>query len=741
MSRVPEVDSERPLNAEEYDMIDSVYIDDLAEPLKGFGEYDGGIGLRHVEHDLVVTLVPPEKLPLNSQIYLYWSDPVLPVDYIVIQPENQGNRYFDLRVPKEQILADWAEVYCIIRRPSGNPSKTRPLTLRVKRDRPGDLDPDADTPGHQGLVFTLPEDLAAGSHVDERRAERGVRLTVEPYENMAAGDTCIFAWGSQTVSYVVSAKEVQRSFEVVVTADVIREDPLEATLPVAMQIMDMVGNYPAPNTNANWSEISRVEVDLGVYRPRAPYLEQPGETIDMEKLGGAAQKILLWVDPDFFEIGDTVRLQWQGRDIQNVPFFYTDQKLVGTIPQLMEFKVENELLRVISGGIAIMYYEVYKIVTNTWYPSRKVRVRVIGQLMDWPAPTIDQAPNGQLAPTSIATVRVPVQDGWASGTKIRMVWVASSVNYTEERFLVNIPEDRRLSFTVPSAEVRRFNTLPVEVYYERIDHTPHRPSLRMQLQVGEPARTLPAVTVSGTSGDYLNPDDVGDQVIVTLPVTDTLQGDIITLIWDGDVLDTLATVHVSKDQAGKPLQISVLKRFVSQNLDRSIRIRYDLARANVPRRFSLIRVLLIRSGFDHITNFRNSNQNGWAFGSAVIDMRDRRFYNWGSYTTFYNYTHGANNKSGIIFTQAFGNLRPGSAYIFSIRVRRFDGRHTFPSIGLRSSQGQVVNATQISNMDSWRTLSGSVTPSGSSLTLFIDSHQASSEGNDYEIGEIRFRLA
>lgn len=745
MSRVPEVDPEHPLDDEEYDMIGPVFIEDLYPPLKGFddyGDYDGGIGLRHVENDLGVTLVPPAVLPLGSVIELYWNNPYYPVAYLPIQDENLGNRFYDLRVPKEEILPDWAEVYCIVRRPSGNHSKTKPLRLRVKRDRPGDPDPNPDIPGNQGLVFTLPDDLAAGSHVDQDRANRGIRLTVQPYENMAGGDTCLISWGYQTVSYVVSDKEARQPFDVVVTADVIELEPFEEFLPVAMQIIDMGGNYPAPNTDANWSEISRVKVDLDVYRPRGPWLEQPGEIIDMDELGGAAQLIELWTDEQFFERGDTVRLQWQGRDIQNIPFFHTESRFVDQTNHIMQFQVENELLRVIAGGIAIMYYEVYKIVTDTWYPSRKVRVRVIGRLMDWPAPTIDQAPNGQLAPGSIAVMRFSAQDGWTPGTRIRVVWVAHSVNFSEEIFLEAIPEDRRLSFQVSSEQVQRFNTLPVEVYYERIDRTPHRQSLRMQLQVGEPTRTLPAVIVSGTSGDYLNPDDVGNQVTVTLPVTDTLEGDVITLIWDGDVSDTSAEVTVSAAQAGRSLQIPIQKRFVSENLNRSVRIRYDLARSNVPRRFSLIRVLLIRPGFDHFTNFRNSNQNGWAFGSAISDMRDRRFYDWGTYTTFYNYTYGSNNKAGVIFSQTFGNLRPGAAYTFSIRARRFDGRFTRPIIGLRSSQGQVYSPIEIVNRgDSWHLLSGTVIPSGNSITLFIDSHQTSAQGNDYEIGEIRFRLA
>ncbi|WP_017479731.1 hypothetical protein [Pseudomonas sp. PAMC 26793] len=741
MSRVPEIDSEHPLADEEYDMIGPVFIDDLYPPLKGFGDYDGGIGLRHVEHDLVVTLVRPAVLPLNTQIYLYWSDPVLPVDYIVIQPQNQGNRYFDLMVPKEQVLADWAEVYCIIRRPSGNPSKTRPLKLRVKRDRPGDPDPDPDTPGNQGLVFALPEDLAAGSHVDERRAERGVVLKVEPYENMAEGDTCLIAWGSQIVSYVVSQKEVMRSFDVVVTADVIRHDDYEETLPVAMQIIDMGGNYPAPNTNANWSEISRVNVNLGVYRPRGPWLEQPGETVDMEELGGAAQLVYLWTDPDFFEVGDTVRLEWQGRDIQNLPFFHTESRFVDRINHLMEFEIENELLRAIAGGIAIMYYEMYKIVTDTWYPSRKVRVQVIGQQRDWPAPTIDQAPDGQLAPTSDATMRFSAQDGWTPGTRIRVVWVAHSVNFSEEIFLEAIPEDRRLSFTVPREQVQRFNTLPVEVYYERIDRTPHHQSLRLQLVVGELARTLPAVIVEKTFGNSLDPATIDTHVTVTIPLTDSIEGDVITLTWDGDALDTSVEVKVSREQAGTALLIPIERRFVDGDIGSSVRIIYDLARANVPRRFSQIYVLMIQStpGQNDHTTFTGSNLNGWARGPALSDDRDIAFRTYDGNTVFHNYTYPPGNKAGVILSKTFNNVVLGRRYEFSLSARRFEGWYFAPILSLSTSEGVITSQVTLSTPYEWVTVRGVFTTNNVSITLNVNSHYPTHEGNDYEVDDILVR--
>jgi hypothetical protein len=564
---------------------------------------------------------------------------------------------------------------------------------------------------------------------------------VEPYENMAAGDTCLIAWGSQIVPYIVSENEVMRSFDVVVNADVIRHDDYEETLPVAMQIIDMGGNYPAPNTHANWSEIRRVNVNLGVYRPRGPWLEQPGETIDMEELGGAAQLIYLLTDPDFFEVDDTVRLEWQGRDVENVPFFHTESRFVDRTNYLMEFKVENELLRAISGGIAIMYYEVYKIVTNTWYPSRKVRVQVIGQLLDWPAPTIDQAPNGQIGPNSIATMRFSAQDGWIPGTKIRVVWVAHGVNFSEEIFLNTIPENRQLSFVVPSAQVRRFDTLPVEVYYERIDRTPHRPSLRMQLQVGEPARTLTAVTVEKTFGNHLDPADIGANVMVTVPLTDSVEDDIITLTWDGDVLDTSIEVRLSKEQAGKALLIPVARRFVDGNINRTVRITYNLARANVPRRFSRIYVLSIRSvpgQYDH-TPFTGSNLNGWVRGPALSDNRDIAFRVYDGNTVFRNYTFPPGNKAGDILSKRFNNMAPGRQYEFSIRARRADAWHYAPILSLRTTEGTLTQQVTLSAPNTWVTISGVFTTNNSWIDLSIVSHFPTHEGNDYEIDYILFQ--
>jgi hypothetical protein len=737
MSRKPKPQTDSPLN--DYDL-GPVLISGIEPPLEGDTESDGALGARHVEHNLEVLLLAFPNNALDTEIYLIWNNPDAPVDYLIIQPENLGNRFFSLTVDKEQILPEWAEVYCLIRRPSGNTSKTKPLKLRVKRSRPGYPDPNPDVDGNQGLVFFLPPDLEAGSHVDMARAERGVVLEIQPWENMAEWDTCRIAWGVMIIEHIVKASEVRRSFEMLIPLETIIENPHYVNMPVAMQIKDVAGNHPAdPDSKSNWSEIQRVEVNLGLLRPRPPFLKQAGEIVELDELGDAAQTVQIFVDNDFFEPNDKISLEWEGRDIQNVPFFHSEQRDVNLTNFIEDFDVPNDRVSAIAGGIAIMYYRLYKARDHEWLPSRKVRIRVNGDVIEWPAPSIVEAPGGELNPNSNATIKYRAQDGWTSATKIRIVWAAHSVNFTEEFFLGPIPENRELSFTVPSAQVRRFNTLAVDVYYERIDLLPHRSSQRLFLIVGQYASTLPPVEVEARWGNYLIPDEIVTALIVTIPAIDSRKDDIITLDWEGSAVSTRVQVTVSTAQAGKALLIPIERRFVSENLNGSVRIRYSLARVNAPTRFSPFFVLYIRSGRDHITDFDYSNLNGWVPGPALNNGRDIHFKIYNGNTVFHNWTNTSSDNSGVLFSQRFSNIIQGHRYEFSLKARRYWGTSEIPSLSLSSNYGQLTNPTLITNLGSWRELKGTLTATSSQIELFINSHQASPVGNDYEIDDIRFR--
>ncbi len=728
--------SDNPL--EDYDL-GPVLINGVYPATEGDTESDGALGARHVEHDLEVLLLRFSENTLDTELYLILNNPDAPVGHILIEPHNLNNTFYSFRVDKEQILPEWAHIYCIIKRPSGNPSKTKPLHLRVKRSRPAHPDPNLAAEGNQGLVFFLPADLEAGSHIDLARAERGVELEIHPWENQAEFDNARVAWGTQIVEHLVTADEVRRAFTMFIPPDVIKMEPHYPGTPCAMQVIDLAGNLPGDaNSKSNWSEIQRVDVDLGVLRARPPFLEQAGEIVDLDELGGAAQIVQVFIDNNFFEKNDKMKLCWEGRDVQSVPFFHEEVREINITNYIEDFEIPNDVVLAIAGGTAILYYLLYKNRDDEWLPSRKVRIRVVGEPGAWPAPTVPEASSGELSPESQATIKFKAQPGWTSATKIRLVMSAHGVNYTYEFFLGPIPDDKQFSHVVPSGEVARFNTLPAEVYYERIDLEPFRQSLRLQVQVGEPARTLPDVEIPHVNGNYLDPADVGDYIIVTLPLSDTKLGDIVKFDWEGDFSSTFEEVEIDEDQVGQALQIPIAREFVSDNLGGSVRAKYSLTRRDVPRRFSPIRVLYVRAGFDHITNFDNSNLNGWSYGPALRDLRDREFRTYDGFTVFHNHTY-TNNSNGILFSQLFTNLHSGQQYHFSIKIRRWLGVYEVPSISLSTSLGPLTQPTIIDNLGSFRTLEGIVTTTSTELTCYINSHESTGIGNDYQISEIRVR--
>ena len=730
--------SDNPL--EDYDL-GPVLINGVYPATEGDTESDGALGARHVEHDLEVLLLRFSENTLDTELYLILNNPDAPVGHILIEPHNLNNTFYSFRVDKEQILPEWAHIYCIIKRPSGNPSKTKPLHLRVKRSRPAHPDPNLEAEGNQGLVFFLPADLEAGSHIDLARAERGVELEIHPWENQAEFDNARVAWGTQIVEHLVTADEVRRAFTMFIPPDVIKMEPHYPGTPCAMQVIDLAGNLPGDaNSKSNWSEIQRVDVDLGVLRARPPFLEQAGEIVDLDELGGAAQIVQVFIDNNFFEKNDKMKLCWEGRDVQNVPFFHEEVREVNITNFIEDFEIPNDMVLAIAGGTAILYYLLYKNRDDEWLPSRKVRIRVLGEPGAWPAPTVPEASSGELSPESQATIEFKAQPGWTSATKIRLVMSAHGVNYTYEFFLGPIPDDKQFSHVVPSGEVARFNTLPAEVYYERIDLEPFRQSQRLSLHVGEPARTLPLVEIDKAWGNYLIPDTLDDYLDITIQDIDSLEGDIITLDFEGNNAETSVEVTVGEGQEGQPLYIPIEKRYVSENLNGAIQIKYNLARVGAPRRFSRISVYYVREAHDHITRFTNSSLNGWSYGAAVNDNRDKAFGYYGQDMIFVNWTYDeALDKSGVIFSQSFANIIPGMQYEFSIKARRIYHLYTLPNISLSSSGGPLVPPTLL-QQGAPQELKGVITAQTHTLTLYINSHEPSGQGNDYAIHEIRFRL-
>ncbi|WP_073522397.1 hypothetical protein [Pseudomonas fluorescens] len=557
-----------------------LYIQNLGRPIAEDTVPDACVGLRHVEHDLTPQLFrsPQHKFALDTVLYLYWNGPT-PEDYLVIDDSNVNDLVYLLTMRKESILPAMAKVHCTVEEPAADPVDSNILTLRIKLNRPGDGDPNEDIPGHQGLVVFLPEDIEAGAVVDLERATSGVILDVQPYKNMAEYDTCRFAWGSQQFTHVVLPREVGRGFQTKVPTQVILDAGSDPFLKMAMQVIDAVGNYPIydPESDANWSPTQTVAVDLGTRPLEAPFIEQPGEIVDLKKLGDKPQKVLLFLHPEVFGKGDCVRLDWAGRDAENIPVPYREEKTVERTNSFMEFNIPNERLTALGGGISFLSCSVQKARTSDWRVSKKVRLNIRGAASPWLAPQVLEASAGYLDPTlAQVTVSMIAPDGWDASVPIRLVWVGRSTIYTQEYTLVALPEDRVVKFTIEGEQIRRFNHQLTELYYERADHASARASQRLRLQVGEPLGRLPKARVEGSTVEH--------QVTVVLPFTETVPGDTLTLQWSSSHFRTSVPTTLTPQTAGLALSIPISVDNLKDG--EIVRVFYSLSRRGQPTRYS-----------------------------------------------------------------------------------------------------------------------------------------------------------
>lgn len=558
-----------------------LYIQNLSPPIKedqDANNSDGGLGLRHVEHDLRPMLFPAHKLALDTEIFLYWNSPA-PVAYLIIDPSNVNDWVHTLRMRKEGIQPDWAAVHCTVKEPDTELVNSNRYKLRVKLTRPGEEDPDPETDGHQGLVFFLPEDIAGGGIVNLDRARQGIILDVQPYKNMAEFDTCNIAWGSAIFSHVVRPEDVGWGFSIIVPLAVIVEADSNPYTPVALQVVDAVGNKPVmdPESDANWSRTQWVHVDLSTHPLEAPFLQQPGETVDLRQLGDAAQKIKLFLDPEVFDKGDRVRLNWDGHDADNISIPYSDEKTVERTNSFMAFEVPNERVKALAGGTSALSCALDKAGTQMSLVSKKTRISVRGPASPWRAPRVIEATAGRLDPNiAKATVTFVAPDGWDAPVKVRLIWEGSSTTYTREETLAVISSDRIITFSVDGEHLKRFDTQLTEVYYERADQAPSRDSQRLQLQVGEPVTVLPQARVETSNARR--------QVTVIVPFTETEAGDTLILQCVGKNSRTTVPTTLDEETAGQELHIPISVDDLT--VGELVKVYYSLVRSGQRARYS-----------------------------------------------------------------------------------------------------------------------------------------------------------
>lgn len=431
---------------------------------------DGGIGLRHIEHPLLVHMARPENTPPGTVFELYWGDPQSPVAGNFIRDDDEDLTRIPFIVPVDHILESWADpVYAKVIRNGEDGDETARLRLRVNLQRPGGRDPDDETPGHQRLVYELPLDVLIDG-VDDARAERGVEIVCRHWENMAPYDLLILVWGSERIEHRVQPEEVNSDIHLTVDYATIGAAGNGEAIPVGFQVEGATGNYP--DEWARWSAITWVDVYLDTERPEAPWLTYP-ETeryIELEQLGGQGVRVGAHVSSADARAYSVVTLVWAGTDNEGVAVPHLEsQNLSGG--KAYYFNIENALVAALAKGTAYVYY----LLRGEGVPEKRSynrHLRILGDVVRWPAPTIDQLIDDHLDSNLFeVTVRFPAQASWPDGARLEVMLVAEGEGGPIERWIgapvgdfPTTPEGEKLVM-VSGSILKYFNGYSTEVYY------------------------------------------------------------------------------------------------------------------------------------------------------------------------------------------------------------------------------------------------------------------------------------
>ncbi|MGN8104571.1 hypothetical protein [Pseudomonas sp. 22072] len=558
----------------------------------------GGIGLRHTEVPLVVYLInPKDGVTPGSVASLFWGNRNIPVASTPIREGEQNLDLIPLTVPAHHIVPFLVYPVCaMLRRRSGNESFTEEIKLRVSLTRPGGEDRDC-LPGHQGLAYEVPPEVLLHG-VNQQQALAGVKIIIRYWLNMRAYDLITLAWGSQVVQHRVQPGEVGRDITLTVDYATISAAGNNRLTRVAYQVRDAGGNLP--EERARWSAVSLIDVHLNEVRPEAPWLQFPdtGTKIDLAELGSWDVEVALWVLSQEASAYSHVTLIWAGLDSEgnSIPYTHTEEL---SRAGLYTFEVPNALVSAIAEGSA----SVHALYQNgsVQQPSEKLYLDVVGQVVRWPAPTIDEDLGGHIEPDVNATVRFPLQGSWPKDGYIEVIFRVSSADNTIEhrigREVDDIPPTAGgdLLFTVYPDELQRFDGHLTDVFYAhtRPDGRPQE-SLRLQIVVGQIKRTMPKPIVDKAVSGQLNPDDVGAFATVFAPFGETLRGDWIRMYWLGQGARTEVPVQVAVNGATTTHDIE--KYYVENNLDESVTVFYTLTRADeaMPRYSQITEVLISR---------------------------------------------------------------------------------------------------------------------------------------------------
>ncbi|MDE1169274.1 MAG: hypothetical protein PW845_28810 [Pseudomonas sp.] len=544
----------------------------------------------------------PTWLTMNEgdSVYVFWNDSNLPAVSKTLGPGEPNNEVF-LLVPPAAIQNGQASVFHrVIRTDGGLPDESNPIQVLVKLTLPGGYDPEAGQPGHQNLLAPIvPVDKVLPEHVVS-----GLNVTLARYLNIRIRDTITLSWGGVTVTYTLTKNDIDNGAPITVhvPGSVIEQGGDSLRVEVIYKVIDEVQNQSIDGNGLPWSVARYVEVEVGQDLLDAPYSEEfYEEVIDLDLLGARDLDLAIYLMPGQFTPGDSVTLAWAGRTADDAPVEF-DRTQAVPAGRVMHFIIENAEARKLPNGRVRLSYTRTKASDGSVNRSRSATWRIVGQVLDLPAPSVLEARGGTLDPAlPYATVQIPPWLGMYAGQPLSMIWTGTTeggslVYFEDSTPVLGSEVDTLVNRLTLAKDILPLGGSTVQVYYLVTINGTVRQSDTQTLNVGIAAGTLKAPGVDEAVDGYLNPDTlVGNRATLRIDHDGVIRaGDTLTFYWTGSNTPLYSDYTVANSGTSTPFYIPIAQ--ISPNLNGQVTALYRVERAGVIIGTSRELVLPIGSG-------------------------------------------------------------------------------------------------------------------------------------------------
>lgn len=530
-----------------------------------------GLGIVHLTDGLTFVFERWTGLRAGDEYRVYANGALLGLD--TVDALEVTNQRFFLTIPRGNVeLGFVPNVYGeVIRIAPGTPSNSPPQTVFIKDTRPGGLDERPDQLWHSNLTLTLSDIF-----IDAAVATKGVTATIKAWVNMRVNDVVILFWGGyQYPVPPITDAQVGKDLIFKITPDFI-DAAGSGHFVVQFYLLDEVRNRSGEEQP--WSKPVPVEVDLNLLLlPEPEIVEADPVTLvlDVDLLDRApatASVFVARVDPNF-QAGDFILMTVQGTtdDGEFVRATTREEMVRG----YNDFSIRNDFVRSLIRSTMTAFYVRQRPGVDD-LRSRNTTVTISGIYYDLPRPSVREAHGPFIAPDlERITVEMPhYQPSGDPGDSLDVTFVGFHVDGTVERYpttrLAGSPPRTR---DFSNAEYTRFEGLrDTNVYYGVTGDIGYRESERRYVQIGRPARDLPAPIIYEAVKGNIDPANVGSAGTLELP-TDFKQGDIVIVKYTGSITgDELYTYRLAV--AASPLVLDIPKQLILDNIDGTLVVSY-----------------------------------------------------------------------------------------------------------------------------------------------------------------------